>query len=1165
MAYTILNNDGTVLLRLADGTINNTQTSITFVGRDVPGYGQYHNQNLAILLTNSANPNYKPPSNPIKGQLWYDSTYSKLRIFNGTKFITAGGATLSSQPPAGMTAGDFWYDTTNQLLNYFTGYQYNTVFSYPVGETSGWYIPQLVGAGTSIVDNVFQYPQQVVLMENFNIVVGAISNTTFTATGQDSTNPLRFYQANQSNLLVRQGLNIFGNIAATATIYSSGLIVSGPVSLGSLVVTGSMQSQTLRVFSTSTLGPVLSTGTIETSGLMKATSMETNNILVTPGISNLQGVLAVNATVTNLTVTNQSELGPTKINSNLTVTSNVYITGDLWVDGAQTIIDKVYIQTADKIINVSSASITAAGSANSGIAIGSTSSPYATLLFTSDGYGNGPNAIELAGSSATTFKTATLNVTRIVSPFGSGANITIKPDGLGDVVFPANTELVVQSVAPAAAQSGQTTGAIQVTGGVYVGGGLFVGAVITGTTITGTTVNAVSLNVGGNESVLGSSQITGNLKVNSVTATNGLYVSGTFGGSYTDGVVVDYVTGNGRIYVGPDDSLTIYSNPTTPSTMLTISTQTVTLPNNVAITKSLVVSANIQGAIVTATTANVTGNTTVGGILTVATTITSTAGSGNNIVIDPDGNGDVIFPANTELFVQSTAGTNGSGSGALQVSGGVGVAGGIFVGGTVTATTFVGAFSGGVTGASSQVQTTAQPANATYYPAFVDSNNPTATGEIVYTTSSFSVNPATGLVTLGGTSVSGNESVTGSLTVTSQTKLNGGATVSVITATTLNVTGTPTFTSQAAFNGGLTVTTITATTSNITGNKTVGGSSVITGNLTATIITATSLVVLGTSSFTGDLLPAVVGANTVSNYSLGSATQQWKHLYVSTNTVYIGGTALSIGPVAGSTLTTITLNGSAVSGVKTTSASTPPGGPSVGDEWYNTSTDGYYKYVSDGTSKYWLDISGVTSAPLLQGTTGAQGVNGTQGTTGVGTQGTTGAGTQGTTGAQGTTGVGTQGTTGAGTQGTTGAQGTVGTATQGTTGVQGTTGAIPSYPPTNNSSIGSFIFACGSGGTNYAPGTSTTNTLYRVGSFQPTGTPTVYNVNSAGATFNLGSTTGMVDYVQGFPIRFDTLTGSGTWLSLALITMTSWATADGGASAYAMAQAQPTYLFMRIA
>jgi hypothetical protein len=85
----------------------------------------------------------------------------------------------------------------------------------------------------------------------------------------------------------------------------------------------------------------------------------------------------------------------------------------------------------------------------------------------------------------------------------------------------------------------------------------------------------------------------------------------------------------------------------------------------------------------------------------------------------------------------------------------------------------------------------------------------------------------------------------------------------------------------------------------------------------------------------------------------------------------------------------------------------------------------------------------------LQGTTGAQGTNGSNGAQGTtGAQGTNGSnGAQGTTGAQGTNGTnGTQGTTGSqGTNGTNGSQGTAGTngsqGTAGTNGSQGTTGS----------------------------------------------------------------------------------------------------------------------------
>jgi hypothetical protein len=64
----------------------------------------------------------------------------------------------------------------------------------------------------------------------------------------------------------------------------------------------------------------------------------------------------------------------------------------------------------------------------------------------------------------------------------------------------------------------------------------------------------------------------------------------------------------------------------------------------------------------------VTGNITVSGNV-VTGNITSPAGTNGNITIDPDGAGDVVFPATTEVYVNSTSST------ALNVRGGVGVAG----------------------------------------------------------------------------------------------------------------------------------------------------------------------------------------------------------------------------------------------------------------------------------------------------------------------------------------------------------------------------------------------------------------------------------------------------------------------------------------------------------
>lgn len=41
--------------------------------------------------------------------------------------------------------------------------------------------------------------------------------------------------------------------------------------------------------------------------------------------------------------------------------------------------------------------------------------------------------------------------------------------------------------------------------------------------------------------------------------------------------------------------------------------------------------------------------------------------------------------------------------------------------------------------------------------------------------------------------------------------------------------------------------------------------------------------------------------------------------------------------------------------IRSTTAASPPANPTVGDIWYNSSTDVMYRYTFDGTSYYWVD------------------------------------------------------------------------------------------------------------------------------------------------------------------------------------------------------------------
>jgi hypothetical protein len=191
---------------------------LTFVGRDYQGFGQAMNQNLATLLTNSAN--ITPPNNPITGQLWYDTVDKKLRVYdnNGTQFTVVGAATTSvaTQIPANLGPGDFWFDTTNQVLNVWNGTTFIALNGYPrdplnYGQflPSGWEVRP-----TPILSNT-GFPKDVVVLESFGIRMGALTNeSTFTLSVNDST----YFGINQ----LVQGLTIIGQISATSNLSTGG-------------------------------------------------------------------------------------------------------------------------------------------------------------------------------------------------------------------------------------------------------------------------------------------------------------------------------------------------------------------------------------------------------------------------------------------------------------------------------------------------------------------------------------------------------------------------------------------------------------------------------------------------------------------------------------------------------------------------------------------------------------------------------------------------------------------------------------------------------------------------------------------------------------------------------------------------------------------------------
>ena len=170
MAYVINNTRGTALTTITDGTVDNT-TSLQLFGKSYSGFGEGLNENLVKLLENSAST--AAPSAPLEGELWFDTSTSQIKVYDGSSFKPTGGAKVQTTQPTSPSAGDLWQDSTNNQLYFYTGSVWLLVGpQYTTGQTlSGWKIETVTASGVSKV---------ISSMYVGNIRVAILSKETFT-------------------------------------------------------------------------------------------------------------------------------------------------------------------------------------------------------------------------------------------------------------------------------------------------------------------------------------------------------------------------------------------------------------------------------------------------------------------------------------------------------------------------------------------------------------------------------------------------------------------------------------------------------------------------------------------------------------------------------------------------------------------------------------------------------------------------------------------------------------------------------------------------------------------------------------------------------------------------------------------------------------------------
>ena len=339
MAYKINNTFGTLLVTLADGTIDVATTDLTLIGKGYAGFGEKLNENLVKLLENFNNTS--APSNKITGQLWYDQTNKQLNVYTGTKFKPVGSTTNSTTQPTNAVQGDTWFDTANSQL-----YVYNGTAWTLIGPTT------VAGSGvTQVVSEVGQdntgVNQQYLKLVANDAVVGVVSNVAFTPSGTE-TNGAALVAAGFS--AVAQGIQLSSSVSNAKFRGTS----TDSEALGGVAAANYLRSD--QVDSTNSSFTIANdTGLILGAGSDVTFSLSSDNLTIAQTTQDKDIIFTVNdggATKTLMTLDGSTGLLELPLVGDITVKGAAVIEGNLEVKGTQTILNTSTLTIEDNIIEL---------------------------------------------------------------------------------------------------------------------------------------------------------------------------------------------------------------------------------------------------------------------------------------------------------------------------------------------------------------------------------------------------------------------------------------------------------------------------------------------------------------------------------------------------------------------------------------------------------------------------------------------------------------------------------------------------------------------------------------------------------------------------------------------------------------------------------------------
>jgi hypothetical protein len=311
MAYTINKTDGSAIATITDGTLDTT-TTLSLFGKSYSGFGELLNEDLVILLENSAST--AAPTAPLKGELWFDTTNNQVKVYDGTSFKPTGGSKSQATAPTNPSAGDLWHDTTKDQVFLYTGSAWLLLGPvYTKGQTlSGWLVETLgSGGGDKIVSSMYAK----------NVRVAILSGESFTPSEAQSGFAEIYAGITLNSLL--------GAIFSGTTTSATALDVSGTTNTSGTVIAG---GNFLRADAADT-----TTGAITIDADTGLIVGDAQDFSIT--VSSNNTTLYQAGTDTNLTISTNTggtpipRLAITGATGAMAITGDVSITGNLNISG----------------------------------------------------------------------------------------------------------------------------------------------------------------------------------------------------------------------------------------------------------------------------------------------------------------------------------------------------------------------------------------------------------------------------------------------------------------------------------------------------------------------------------------------------------------------------------------------------------------------------------------------------------------------------------------------------------------------------------------------------------------------------------------------------------------------------------------------------------------